>query len=98
MPIYEYSCADCGHEFTEVLTVSNRDKPLSEPCPKCGANEVEKLVSATTMGVDMKVTPDSKTGGDWSRMMDRIKKNTPERYHSGLDRSTSRSGGKLGPQ
>ena len=100
MPIYEYYCKDteCNHKFEEYLTISRMNEPLKKPCPECGKKTVKKGVSATTMGVDMKVTPDSKTGGDWSRMMDKIKKNTPQRYHSGIDQSTSRSGGKLGPQ
>jgi putative FmdB family regulatory protein len=26
MPTYEYHCKDCGHEFVEVLRVSEHDK------------------------------------------------------------------------
>jgi len=98
MPIYEYKCGGCEHVFDEYLTVSDRDKPLKQSCPECGKRSVTKLVSAATMGVDMNCTPDKKTGGDWSRLMDKMKKNTPKRYHEGIDKSTSRSGGKLGPQ
>ncbi len=98
MPIYEYKCEKCEHVFDEVLSVSNRDKPISEPCPECGEEAVQKLVSATTMGVDMNCTPAKKTGGDWSRLMDKVKGNTPQKYHGSLDRATSRSGRKLGPQ
>jgi putative FmdB family regulatory protein len=98
MPIYEYKCEGCALEFESFESMSNRDGPLSEPCPECGESRVKKLVSVTTMGVDMNVTPDSKTGGDWSRMMDKIKNGLPERHHGGIDRSTSRTGGRLGPQ
>jgi len=52
------------------------------------------------MGVDMSITPDKKTGGDFSRLMDKIKHGgqVPQRYHDSLDKATSRRGGGLGPQ
>lgn len=43
MPIYEYQCARCAHEF-DVLQRMN-DAPLSE-CPECGQAALTKLVSA----------------------------------------------------
>ena len=33
MPIYEYKCDTCGHEFEEMLNFSERDVPLNTPCP-----------------------------------------------------------------
>ncbi len=32
MPIYEYKCEECGHEFEEMLHFSERDVPLNTPC------------------------------------------------------------------
>ena len=32
MPIYEYKCEECGHEFEEMLHFSERDAPLNTPC------------------------------------------------------------------
>ena len=32
MPIYEYKCEECGHEFEEMLHFSERDIPLNTPC------------------------------------------------------------------
>ncbi|WP_028312348.1 FmdB family zinc ribbon protein [Derxia gummosa] len=40
MPIYEYRCTTCEEEF-EVLVRSS----TVVSCPKCGAQEVERLVS-----------------------------------------------------
>ena len=40
MPIYEYRCCKCGERFE--LLVFPGDTPA---CKKCGAAEVEKLVS-----------------------------------------------------
>lgn len=43
MPIYEYQCRSCGHEFEAMQKVS--DDPLRE-CPACGQSALTKLVSA----------------------------------------------------
>jgi len=44
MPIYEYACAACGHEFEEWQKMS--DSPV-RTCPKCKKKKVEKLISRT---------------------------------------------------
>ena len=43
MPIYEYQCQACEHQFERLQKVS--DKPLNI-CPDCGKPELKKLVSA----------------------------------------------------
>jgi putative FmdB family regulatory protein len=43
MPIYEYQCSACGHEF-EALQKMN-DEPLTE-CPVCDETTLQKLISA----------------------------------------------------
>ncbi len=43
MPIYEYQCNACGHEFESIQRIS--DDPLTD-CPKCQQPELKKLVSA----------------------------------------------------
>jgi putative FmdB family regulatory protein len=45
MPIYEYACAACGHQFEEWQKMS--DPPI-RVCPKCKAKKVEKLISQTS--------------------------------------------------
>jgi len=42
MPIYEYACKECGHEFERLVKMSAQPPP----CPECGA-EVRKKVSAS---------------------------------------------------
>jgi putative FmdB family regulatory protein len=44
MPIYEYSCAACGHAFEEWQKMSD---PPVRTCPKCKKKKVEKLISHT---------------------------------------------------
>ncbi len=41
MPLFEYQCRKCGHEF-EALVVGTR-KPV---CPKCKSEDLEKRVSS----------------------------------------------------
>lgn len=45
MPIYEYACAACRHEFEEWQKIT--DKPV-RTCPKCKAKKVERLISQTS--------------------------------------------------
>lgn len=43
MPIYEYQCEACGHDFETLQKIS--DAPLTE-CPQCGKAALKKLISA----------------------------------------------------
>ena len=43
MPIYEYRCADCGHELEKIQKLA--DAPLTE-CPACGHATLKKQISA----------------------------------------------------
>jgi putative FmdB family regulatory protein len=43
MPIYEYRCAECGHELEKLQKMS--DAPLVD-CPACSKPGLRKLVSA----------------------------------------------------
>jgi putative FmdB family regulatory protein len=42
MPIYEYQCAVCRHEFERLQKISEEPVKI---CPECGKEEVDKLVS-----------------------------------------------------
>lgn len=43
MPIYEYQCTSCHHQFDMMQKVS--DAPITV-CPKCNHDTVIKLISA----------------------------------------------------
>ena len=43
MPIYEYKCSNCSHEFEKIQKIS--EEPIKE-CPKCNRKSVSKLISA----------------------------------------------------
>ena len=95
MPLYDYRCSECELDFSEVTSVDKRD---SIKCPECGKKKcvTRNGIYETTMGVDMNVKP----GGDFGRLMDKIKTSgtVPKRYHDRLDNAAQRGGGSLGPQ
>jgi putative FmdB family regulatory protein len=43
MPLYEYLCSACGHQFERIVKFS--DAPLTT-CPKCGKETIEQMISA----------------------------------------------------
>ena len=43
MPIYDYKCSNCEHQFELIQKFS--DQP-AEICPQCSQKSVQKLVSA----------------------------------------------------
>jgi putative FmdB family regulatory protein len=43
MPIYEYQCANCGHQLEELQSIT---EPPLEKCPKCGKNTLKRLIGA----------------------------------------------------
>ena len=93
MPTYDYKCDACEHVFEAFHTMNEENTPSKKPCPECGKEKVTKAVSKPAgLGADTTLTPDKKTGGQWSEMMGRIKSGIPKRYHAGLDKSTNLSG------
>ena len=44
MPVYEYICKACDHEFEREQRIN--DNPLKK-CPACGAMKVKRLISRT---------------------------------------------------
>ena len=45
MPIYEYSCGECGHDFEKIQKIS--DAPIRK-CPSCGRLKARRLISRTS--------------------------------------------------
>ena len=45
MPIYDYRCKDCGHEFTIIESLE--EHKVAEPtCPEYRKPSVERVISA----------------------------------------------------
>ncbi len=43
MPIYEYVCLNCKHEFELIRPMNQADQPLE--CSRCGGEEVKRRIS-----------------------------------------------------
>ena len=93
MPIYDYKCEQCGKAFESFQSYEEREKPCDDPCPGCLLEGVKRFFGGFPgLAADSTLSPDKKTGGQWSEMMNKIKDGIPPKYHSGLDKSTNMSG------
>lgn len=43
MPMYDYTCRECGHEFQTVERMSEHEKKKTHKCPKCDSKKVERV-------------------------------------------------------
>lgn len=59
MPIYEFRCSTCSHEFERLVFKS--DEPVE--CPKCKGKEVSRLMSACAFKTDAGFTPATGSSG-----------------------------------
>ena len=90
MPIYEYKCEECGHEFEEMLHFSERDAPLNTPCEqqieqtkhmsiKCDG-EVKQVMHAPYFGYDnihTRHSTNNKEPGWFKDKITDLKRNNP---------------------
>jgi len=47
MPIYEYTCKDCGEDFEALVFISSTKKP---ECPRCKGTNLNKKISRIASG------------------------------------------------
>ncbi len=59
MPIYEYKCNKCNHEF-ECLVIGSNEEVT---CPDCSGTQVERLMSACSFKSGGAYSPPSTGGG-----------------------------------
>lgn len=79
MPIYEYRCPDCGHEFEQLQRMS--DDPIKD-CPECSGSGVKKLISRTSFVLK---------GGGWYKDHYGLKGSSGSSSSSGSSGSSSKS-------
>jgi putative FmdB family regulatory protein len=49
MPIYEYTCQDCGASFEAMVPMARRDKT---ECTECGSKKTARLASTFCCSVE----------------------------------------------
>ncbi|MDE0886005.1 MAG: zinc ribbon domain-containing protein [Myxococcota bacterium] len=81
MPIYEYECTKCGHEFEREQRMS--DAPV-KTCPECKGRKVTKLISRSSFVLK---------GGGWyaDGYADSKKSEDSSKSSGSSDESTSES-------
>lgn len=47
MPIYDYKCRSCGHEFDALVRLGE-----TPDCPSCAGSDLERLVSVPAISTD----------------------------------------------
>ena len=84
MPIYEYACLECGHEFDALQKMS--DAPLTD-CPACHQPRLQKIVSAPGFRL---------SGSGWyeTDFKSKNQKNLANKDSSGGDSKSKDSGAK----
>lgn len=43
MPLYEYKCENCKHEFEYHAPIAHRELACTKPCPKCSYFDVYRI-------------------------------------------------------
>jgi putative FmdB family regulatory protein len=97
MPLYEYKCKKCGHQFEKIQKYSDR---MVRKCPDCGG-VVEQMITAPAVqfkGTGWYVTDYPKKSGGQSSSdggsKDSKKEDKPKSDSSGKESSTKGSSSK----
>lgn len=60
MPNYTFTCINCNTEFTDFLTVNERNKKIK--CPRCKSKKTQRMISSPYIKFE---------GSDWQTNVDR---------------------------
>lgn len=74
MPLYEYVCGSCDHQFSDVLKVDDRKKPCDEDCPNCDSKGHISMKVSSARIVSGVGTMQSRTPTDFRDRLKEIKK------------------------
>lgn len=97
MPIYEFSCADCGKEFEELVGPHVGKQESDVRCPKCGSERLERSKTSGHAPVPRQMTPNQRRRLEEKRGTDRGgAKERFKQQRSQERRAASRRGGHRG--
>ena len=78
MPLYDFECEKCNHNYEEFYTIAEMDKPLNEPCPSC--NKKGSIIRIVGLGRIVDISRLESTKGrlkptkEFTEIMTRMKK------------------------
>lgn len=64
MPIYEFRCPSCGHQFEQLVFRSTETEEIA--CPRCGSTDITRLLSAFASGPGSRASDGSSSCGPGS--------------------------------
>lgn len=75
MPFYNYVCDECGHEFTEMLSMAQRNEPVERPCPneQCQKVAVRQFIGNITIQYGLT----KQNGSEFKQAIKKIKDGHP---------------------
>jgi len=59
MPVYDYRCEDCGHDFVVIESLEEHEAHegpagRAQKCPECGSTKVERVITSVHIQVPKK--------------------------------------------
>ena len=82
MPIYNFECNNCSHEFEQQHTIAKRDTPLKEPCPVCyHIGYIKRVIASPNLGDPFKLETTKglqKPSNEFNDRLREIKKKYPK--------------------
>jgi putative FmdB family regulatory protein len=79
MPVYEYECGACGHQFEQTQRIT---EPPIKTCPECQKDEVQRLISRTSFHLK---------GGGWYSDLYASSKGKDAKAEGKADKSEAKS-------
>lgn len=67
MPVYEFSCGQCGERFEELVGPHVGKEADEVSCPACGGAEVERLLSSSYAPIHNRMTAGQKRRSEAAR-------------------------------
>lgn len=84
MPLYDYRCQACEHQFDEQHKIAEREAPCSLPCPACGAEgQVNLIVGAPALCDPVRLGLRKPTP-EFREVMNRMKKGVGRHSHKAI--------------
>lgn len=75
MPNYDYHCKECGHEFSEMVSIDNRDRPTINECPLCHkVGAVFRGITAVQLSYSGFKSMYNRAGNGWKEVQQKIAK------------------------
>ncbi len=52
MPVYDYHCMDCAHDFVVIESLDEHEHhegTAEQKCPECGSAKVERVITSVNI-------------------------------------------------